>query len=425
MSDVRRRELLGILATGAAGAIAGCGGGTGGENTPTADVTEEASPSSEADSSGALDVDTDVGLDSWPMLGANSAHTGTGPDQMGPTEAVTKRWSATAEGYSSSAPAVVNGVLYMGSGGTDNEGGTASAFSATDGRKLWQFETERPIYSSPVVDDGTVYIGTGWADKPGKVYALSATAGTEAWSSAVEGVFYGSLAVQDGTVYARSNDDTLYALNAAEGSEQWTFDGIVSSPTVADGTVYASSASGGVVAVGAADGSEQWRFDSGGNVAASPAVADGTVYCGNGEGVYAIDADEGTRQWRFEDLTMVTGTPTVRSGRVLVGARVASSSDESGDTYLFSLDAADGSEQWRFEGSDTFVASATVTEDTVYAPAYSRDVYGIAVDDGSQRWSTTVANEYANIAASPAVADGTVYVGTEKGGIYALWESSE
>lgn len=49
---------------------------------------------------------------------------------------------------------------------------------------------------------------------------------------------------RDGTVYVGSNDDNLYAVDAAYDEEAWVFetkDDVLSSSALADGTVYVGS----------------------------------------------------------------------------------------------------------------------------------------------------------------------------------------
>ncbi len=53
-----------------------------------------------------------------------------------------------------SSPAVVNGVVYVGS--DDNN---TYALNATTGAKLWNYTTGSEVYSSPAVTHGTVYVG--------------------------------------------------------------------------------------------------------------------------------------------------------------------------------------------------------------------------------------------------------------------------
>ena len=60
--------------------------------------------------------------------------------------------------------------------------------------------------------DGTVYIASGT-----KVYALDAASGTPRWTHTTGGHVFSSPAVVDGTVYIGSNDNKVYALDAATG----------------------------------------------------------------------------------------------------------------------------------------------------------------------------------------------------------------
>jgi len=137
------------------------------------------------------------------------------------------------------------------------------------------------------VADGTVYVGM-YNDN---VYALDAADGTEQWSYQTGDDVFSSPAVADGTVYVGSTDDNVYALDAADGTEQWSYktgSAVDSSPAVADGTVYVGSTDDNVYALDATDGTEQWTYETGGAVR-SPAVVDDTVYAGSADNnLYAI-----------------------------------------------------------------------------------------------------------------------------------------
>jgi len=107
-------------------------------------------------------------------------------------------------------------------------------------QQRWAFETGNDVRSSPAVVDGTVYVGS----MDGSVYAIDAADGTEQWVFETDnGVFSSPVVVED-TVYVGSWDNRVYALSASDGSEQWSFgtgDLVISSPAVAGGTVYAGS----------------------------------------------------------------------------------------------------------------------------------------------------------------------------------------
>jgi glucose dehydrogenase len=104
----------------------------------------------------------------------------------------------------------------------------------------WSYTASSSTFSSPALVDGVIYVGSQ-ADKGNKVYALKAGTGAELWSYPTGGYVDSSLAVSDGVVYVGSNDHNVYALNARTGALLWSFttdDFVESSPAVANGVVY-------------------------------------------------------------------------------------------------------------------------------------------------------------------------------------------
>jgi serine/threonine-protein kinase len=76
--------------------------------------------------------------------------------------------------------------------------GSSTGSGPLDNRTLWSFTTNGAVVSSPAVVDGVVYVGSG--DK--NLYALNASTGTKIWNYTIGGVLYGGPAVVDGVVYA-------------------------------------------------------------------------------------------------------------------------------------------------------------------------------------------------------------------------------
>nr|WP_250864792.1 PQQ-binding-like beta-propeller repeat protein [Halorientalis regularis] len=272
----------------------------------------------------------------------------------------------------------------------------------------WRFQTGAGVYSSPAVVDGTVYVGSDDTS----VYALSASDGSEQWRFQTDGQVASSPAVVDGTVYVGSDDTNVYAVSASDGTEQWHFqtDNLVRSPpAVVDGTVYVGSWDGNVYAVSAADGTEQWRFQTDYRVSSRPAVVDGTVYVGSGDGnVYAVSAADGSEQWRFQTRYGVSSSPAVVDGTVYVG---------SGDGNVYAVSAADGTEQWRFQTDNQVPPSPAVVDGTVYVGSGDGNVYAVSAADGTEQWRFQTG---AAVYSSPAVVDGTVYVGSWDSNVYAV-----
>jgi outer membrane protein assembly factor BamB len=228
-------------------------------------------------------------------------------------------------GFDTSAPAVSNGVVYVGSDdgklyAFDAAGVTGCSGSPKICDPLWTAALGS-IYSSPAVANGVVYVGSF---DDGKLYAFSAAGVTGCsgspktcnplWTGATGGyIDTSSPAVANGVVYVGSNDGKLYAFSAAgvtgcSGSPKtcnplWTAvtgDSVQSSPAVANGVVYVGSYDNNLYAFDAAgvshcSGSPKTcsplrAFATGGSVRSSPAISNGVVYVGSlDDTLYAFD----------------------------------------------------------------------------------------------------------------------------------------
>lgn len=436
--SLTRREVLG--ATLIAGAL---GGDAAAQESDSG--SEEATPT-------AGEVD-------WPTFQDGPRNAGYAPTARGPVDDGGVAWSHPAGSAGFSAPAVVDGTVYVGT-----LEGSVVALSAGDGDVRWAFETGDDVVSSPAVSDRRLFVGS----TDGRVFALRRADGAVRWSvetggevrsspaiavvedpdeatptsgtesrnetesrreTAVSGtstggqvgerrVFVGS---DDGTLYAlRAEDGSVrwtyevgrpvgspavrvpdddagsdaearvyvgdreagvYALSAVDGAERWTSrligdaraavldDDAVTAPTVAGDVVYAAAGSGGLYALSAADGSEQWQFSPDGPVG-SPALAGDSLYVPVGEdGVYALSASDGTERW-YESLGGDVGPPAV------AGVGETSSSAEhggtvyvtqgAGDVIVRALSAADGSQLWAAELDGRRAAAPAVVGETLY-----------------------------------------------------------
>jgi len=191
-----------------------------------------------------------------------------------------KLWNFTTDSSVDSSPAVASGVVYVGS-----EDGYVYALNSTNGVQLWSYQTGGGVYSSPAVFNQVVYVGSGFS-----VYALNAASGSKIWNYNTESSVKSSPAVVNGIVYFGSNNGNVYALNASSGDIIWSYatgNGIDSSPAVVGGLVYISSFDGNLYALNATSGTKIWNYANGFGYS-SPAVVNGVVYVGGGNSVYAL-----------------------------------------------------------------------------------------------------------------------------------------
>ena len=89
----------------------------------------------------------------------------------------------------------------------------------SNGKLMWSYTTGGPVSSSPAVVNGVVYIGSS----DGNIYALNATTGEKLWSYTTGGFVYSSPTVANGIVYVGSDDHNVYALNANTGG-RWSWE---------------------------------------------------------------------------------------------------------------------------------------------------------------------------------------------------------
>src|SRR5438874_1751793 len=126
----------------------------------------------------------------------------------------------------------------------------------------------------------------------------------QAWAAETGEQVRSSPAVAGGVVYVGSNDDKLYAFDAATGARLWTATtggDVQSSPAGAGGVVYVGSFDNKLLAFDAAgttgcSGTPKtctplWSGSTGDHIFSSPAVAGGVVYVGSFDRkLYAFDA---------------------------------------------------------------------------------------------------------------------------------------
>jgi len=207
-----------------------------------------------------------------------------------------------------------------------------------------------------------------------------------------------------------------------------------SSPTVAGDTVYVGSGDGRLYAIDRVTGEARWRFDAGSPVDSSAAAAGAlVVFQGRDGTIAAVDRATGTARWQVRtgpDLPWEWGhegwdyyisSPAVVGDRVYVGA---------GDGRLYSLDLATGAEAWRFQTGGRIRSSPAVAGDLVYVGSADGSLYAVDRMTGAERWrfdaegkalkSAEFGYDRKTFLSSPAVADGTVYIGSRDGRMYAV-----
>jgi outer membrane protein assembly factor BamB len=236
------------------------------------------------------------------------------------------------------------------------------------------------------------------------------------WTRQTGGPVMPGVAVADGTVYAASNDEYLYALDAATGERRWrqyTGAHADSSPSVAGGVVYIGSwFKHRVYALDAVTGKIRWTSPTGSSIDSSPTVADGIVYIGSDDhDMYALDASNGRRIWKRYVGGEVESRPAVSGGMVYVGSWTSSGGN------MCALTVANGDLNWCRSIGPVLHSGPAVVGETVYVGSDNGKVYALNAINGQVLWKCPTGGP---VDSSPVVADGTVYVGSDDGRLHAI-----
>ncbi|MBE7499155.1 MAG: PQQ-binding-like beta-propeller repeat protein [Verrucomicrobiales bacterium] len=384
-----------------------------------------------------------------------------------------------------SSPAIgEDGTVYIGS---FNKG--VYALNGVTGQRRWVYRTDGEVFSSPAIGaDGTVYVGSRG------LHALDAATGEQRWSfwldtGSPEALTLGA----GGTVYVGWSDGKVTALHGSSGlaASPWpkfhrdaqntgragaaepgqpptivvepedatvVVDAAVAFGVTAKGTpplryqwrkdeavlveggritgvhtarlsltnvlasdaglyrVVISNAFGSVTSrsavltvTGHPPSQKLWEFAASGPISSCPAIGDdGTVYVGlNDRDVYALDAATGATRWVFRtDLKGVSTVALGAGGELFVAYY----------DRVYALDVATGEARWESVtgGGDRPSAPAVGADGTVYVHSGDGQLYALAGADGQHRWVVPIeVGSVAGPASAPAIGnDGTVYVGS-------------
>lgn len=343
-------------------------------------------------------------------------------------------WRTPLAGPIRSTAAVVGDLVYVGSAG-----GSLHALDRLSGEERWRYDAGAAVHGSPAVAGGVVYV----TDLESTLHAVDARTGRERWRVETGPVIPFPWGFESGDVYVSSptlarvggrsllffgaGDGALRAVLPRSGEVVWTLETggrIRSTPAVADGVAVVGSADGVVYAADASTGELLWTHATLGaelhsgefgfdrrTVQSSPAIADGRVYVGARDGfLYALDLATGERLWRADhEVSWVNSSPAAAGGRVFVGT--------SDGRFVQAVDAETGEEIWRQESRGIVWTSPLVVGDVVIFAEGGGRIRALDPVTGETRWTIYPPTE---LWASPVVADGVLYIGTQRGGMYAF-----
>ncbi|HSQ57392.1 MAG TPA: PQQ-binding-like beta-propeller repeat protein, partial [Gemmata sp.] len=235
---------------------------------------------------------TSMAYGDWPVFRGDALMTGMGnaklPDQL------EERWTFKTGDTIESAPAVVDGTVYVSS--LDKH---LYAIDLANGKQKWKTKLSF-MKASPSVKDGRVYIG----DLEGRFYCLNAADGKVAWKFEADGEIHASANFHGSNIIFGSHDSNLYCLSP-DGKKVWAaqVDGPINAATAIVGDrAFATGCSDGILhVIDAKNGKELGSIDLVGQSVATAAVVDDRLYASMvSNQVVAADLKTLKKLWTFE-----------------------------------------------------------------------------------------------------------------------------
>jgi len=305
--------------------------------------------------------------------------------------------------------------LYPASGGQKSPVGCGLPLSPKDDSGESPLDA---VYGLPVLSDGRLVL----ASYDHHLYAFDRETGERTLtypateSTLVDGPVIGGVTVDSDVAYFGSSDHKVYALDLTSSDLVWdapfeTDDWVWGTPVLDAARVYIGSMDHSVYALDRSSGALEWSRDMGASVLGGVALADGKVFVGTiDRHLYALDAETGEQLWQSEQYDgWLWGTPLAADGRVFFGSL---------DGAVHAVDASDGSAIWSQTVDGAVRAGVVAHDDTLIAATDTGKVYVIGMEAGDSEEALAADGQ---VLSSPAVdSDGTVYVGTAEGKVYAL-----
>jgi outer membrane protein assembly factor BamB len=231
---------------------------------------------------------------------------------------------------------------------------------------------------------------------------------------------YGSPVVYQDRVFFGAYDGNVYALDTANGSCVWVFEGsdgpIVGGVTLAGDVLYFGSDDGNLYGVDPSTGERRIAFDAGGSIWSTPLADENHLYFATMNGkLWAVTVPEFHPAWPdgpFETSAGLLTDPLIVDGVLIVGGI---------GKELFGLDPATGEEVWEepFEGDNWWWGDPAMDGNTLYFPNMDHRVYAVDATTGDAVWSSGFeANEA--IRSAPALADGSLTVVDREGNVFTV-----
>lgn len=237
-----------------------------------------------------------------------------------------KEWEFKTKGRFVSGPTVHRGIVYVAGGD-----GVLYALRVMTGEQVWAFKANEELVTAPTVAEGKVLV----ASQSETVFAVDVETGAWSWQyrrDAPSGFTVRGASrpvVADGLAYMGFADGYVVALDLPTGVMKWEkrlsvsggtqFLDVDTTPVLADGKLFVASYKDGLSALDAKDGTLQWTSAHNGLTALLPR---GNVLFATGDGALtAFEMGRGRMLWSLDLSDRTPKGKGVNAGRSLTLSR--------------------------------------------------------------------------------------------------------
>jgi outer membrane protein assembly factor BamB len=339
----------------------------------------------------------------WPTFRGNPLQTGVAAGPL--PDKLTILWQFQTKEAVESTAAIVAGIVYVAS--HDEH---LYALDLGTGKEKWRSKVG-PVKSPVSCRDGKVYVG----NLDGDFHCVAADTGKILWTFKTDGeISSGSNLTADSILFG-AGDEHLYCLTL-DGKLRWKYQvpggPVLGTPVAAGDRTFAAGCDSNFHVINLATGKQLARLELGGQVGAAAAVVGDRLYVGtmSSNEVLAIDVKKAEIVWQFQSPRVpnaFASSPAVTSNLVVIGSK---------DRRVWAIDRRKGIDVWSFVTDRHVNSSPVIAGQRVYAGSMDGNLYVLDLAMGTLLQKI----DLGPISASPAVADGRLVIGTEKGVVYCL-----
>ncbi len=183
--------------------------------------------------------------------------------------------------------------------------GYLTCYDLKNGKKIWSFKAGKRIVGTPAATGGVIVFGS--ADRC--IYGLNVSDGKVKWTVEAKEPVLGAVSIDNGIAYIGASDSTFRAIDIQNGNIKWAYSGIKgyieTKPLITADKVIFGAWDNTLYALNKANGKEMWKWTGGLNrmhfspAAVWPVSADGKVFITDPErAMTAIDINSGQTVWR-------------------------------------------------------------------------------------------------------------------------------